>query len=767
MTGEFLVPDARPDWVHEDQWRWAPDASGRVFSDYLAGSGLPEAARNYLREFTPGFLGQCSPPGAGPTTGLVIGKIQSGKTSSFLALCALASDNGYRVIVILTGTKNLLRDQTHAEVVEKLAQAGGLRALDVTPETDERVLDQSLRQVARRDRTLVITILKRTRGGAAESQGIDRLCDQLEGSQFSEQLRELPILIVDDEADEASLDNSANAHRLGRTARPTPTYVALQRLRGLFPNNLFVQYTATPQANLLIELTDQLSPDVVTLLRPGEGYRGAEDFFGTDPPRWREIPVGDAAAVQALSPSPPDSLRRALDLFIVGAALEDHEGGAGEVRSMLVHPEVSRASHQLARQWMHNLLAGLEDEVERAIDHPHGIGAEALWRRLQPVLDDLKQTVATPVHDVRELADDLDYLFASAPEVVQINSDRQLVRPINWRENRAWIFVGGNVLQRGFAIRGLTVTWMPRGPGGGQVDVLMQRGRFFGYRADYFDYCRVFLPRDVHDDYYAEFAEHEEALWESLSRHLAGGGSIRDWSRRFWLDPALALCRQTCRWFRTVRLEEWLFQDLVPSPGDLDDLEQAMVNTELVRELLTTTQDWSPCRTPAPASASQQHVWRTIRMEELDAFLRQYRYAAGQLVDYSVLRDLVAKAAEADPRQEVVLIRMRPAARPFERRVNDSTFRIARISQGSNGRRGDTEFYPGDRQVRGGGEGLPEYTADAVTVQLWSPALFMAGEPKRYLATDQGGHLPDGYSFLAWYLPEEYRQYVREGRSDR
>ncbi|MFG2043999.1 Z1 domain-containing protein [Dactylosporangium sp. NPDC048998] len=758
---ETLIEDVNnPYDVHPRLWRWNPKVDGPNFTRFLDASGLPDAAKEKLRHFTPRVLGQSSPPGeSGFSTGLVIGKVQSGKTNSFLALSALASDNGYRLIILLSGTKNILKGQTYRQVVNKLSRGDRRwRVFDFEPGTNDVDFETTLRTALSvfSPRTLVVTILKRTRADASATEGIDRLAELLERSELRDQLRRQPVLIVDDEADEASLDNSANARRAGRRARQTPTFEAILRLKGLFDRHVFIQYTATPQANLLAELTQQLSPDYCELLPPGEGYCGAEDFFPPQGTYWVEIPLTDVNAVGLRSDEPPDSLVDAIRFFYVGCALEEKtSSGSPRTRSMLVHPERQMPSHRLAQVWVQRVRSRLFTSVAAALAEPDSYLAQEFYDEITEALRTLSTTVSTEAVTPRDLMPFLHERLQDT-NVRLINSQNQLAEDVDWDDTHCWIFVGGDVLQRGFAFQGLTTTWMARAPGTGQIDVLMQRGRFFGYRRDYLPYCRIWLPRAMHDDYYALFAAHEAALWRSVKAHIERGRPMTEWSRVFWIDPGLSLCRRTSQWFRMRPVAEWLAQGTLPAA---DQGDEAATNAKLVRDLRASVRTWRSGWTPQNGEVARTHRFAYLPLKQLADFIADYRFFGPDEVDHAVVQDVIASLLEQDPFVRGLVVDMRPGHRP-KRAVRNRV--VSQVFQG-RGKEQDPRadaYYPGDREFRAGGDGLPGVSDGLLTIQLHEPDLQEGGKS----LTGADGYLRQGCPILAAWLPAGLRSYRREAR---
>ena len=125
-----------------------------------------------------------------------------------------------------------------------------------------------------------------------------------------------------------------------------------------------------------------------------------------------------------------------------------------------------------------------------------------------------------------------------------VNSLADADRNIHWRRNYSWILVGGQVLDRGFTVEGLTVTYMPRGPGVGNADTIQQRARFLGYKRSYLGYCRVFLEQGV-VHLYRTYVRHEEDMRARLIAHIGSGRPLSEFRRVFLLDQAFRPTRQS------------------------------------------------------------------------------------------------------------------------------------------------------------------------------------------------------------------------------
>jgi hypothetical protein len=448
----------------------------------------------------------------------------------------MARDNGFPLVILLAGTKQNLHEQTAGRLAKDLQveRAGGLSPwyLLNNPTAGHEsgqvagfvkdMLDDSVPEKFRR--TTVITVMK-------NATRLGKLRDLLTSlAQFGLTMDQIPVLVVDDEADQAGL-NAAVAQD-----DETATYSAIMRLRDALPRHSYVMYTATPQAPLLVNLADALSPDFVTVLRPGPGYTGGEYFFVDHKQSFLKL-LSTSEVSTALDPGlvePPDSLERALATYLLVLVARQ---GKSQV-SMLVHPshtqELQDKYGQLVTTLLHSWRALLTtpglDRQELVDDHFVAAYADLVRNTHQtlPPLEDL----------LREIP-----FWISATQVKVVNSGTSTDGEIKWATAPAWILVGGNKLDRGFTVEGLAVTYMPRSVGTGQVDSIQQRARFFGYKEGYGELCRAWLAPATADAF-EHYVEHEQILRKELEEVSRKGIPLKKWTRQMLLDPRFKPCRR-------------------------------------------------------------------------------------------------------------------------------------------------------------------------------------------------------------------------------
>lgn len=518
------------------------------FSDFVSRQNLDETSKKRLIDSTKKILNRTDLLDGRDSQScqLVVGEVQSGKTMSFTSLIALAHDNGFPLIIVLAGTKENLLIQTSERLQKDLKTFGngGANPWQVlvnpgsgTEEHAENV--KSLKKVleiwnnphAPREfkSTVIITALKNVN----RMDSIGKLISDLRSS-FA--IDDFPVLIVDDEGDEAGL-NLEHAND-GESA----VYAAIRRLRSNFKKHSYVMYTATPQGPLVLKIQDSLSPKYVTLLKSGQAYLGGEELFLDQNSKFvKVIPDSERALIvsSSINSSPPPSLKESLAYFLLALFVAQERQNPRPL-SMLIHPSVKKDVHTLYKHWVESVLATWRRHLS---DDRESIFQTELRNYFLPAEEELRKTVNLP--DGWNLAQALTKLqfWISRVEVRVINSDKNDIDPNEWLSKSGWILIGGNKLSRGYTIENLAVTYMPRNVGVGNVDVIQQRGRFFGYKRGYKDLLRGWFF-DAHIQAYLDYVQHEQTMRNELLAVDDSSSELAEWRRKFLLDPAYRLVRR-------------------------------------------------------------------------------------------------------------------------------------------------------------------------------------------------------------------------------
>jgi hypothetical protein len=667
--------------------KWLP-VEGEQAAGVAKRSKLTEAAQEKLVQSSAEILGKGPDPrnATGTATGLVVGYVQSGKTLSFTTAIGLARDNGFPIVIVIAGNKDNLLTQSHDRLVKDLDVNGGegLPAwkMEKNPRAQDSQYEQLIRQAIEnwqdptRDpdekSTLLLTVLKQNHRLASLTELLRKM-----------NLQNVPALLIDDEADQASLNTKV------QRAEESTTYRRLRELREALPCHTFLQYTATPQAPLLINIADNLSPDFVHVLEPGEGYVGGAAFFAPNSPYIKIIPPQDLLQTNALPTDPPESLLEAMRVYYIGlaASLISKSGR----RSMLIHPARERAAHQVAagwasaakNEWANALGAGENDpdRVEVVRDF------RAAYAELQNTENDL------PSFD--EIIQKLPRALRNTT-VIEFNTRGRPKTPeINWRHAEGWILVGGQAVDRGFTVDSLTVTYMPRGMGMGNADTLQQRARFFGYAGarGYFGVCRVYLEQSMRVAY-EDYVEHEQLMRGELQRVAAKGESLRTWRRRFILDPSLNPCRRSVisdPYTRSSVGGGWTRQR-----GTIVDPDGRSANMDVLDTLLKGLDLKNDTSYPAKSAAQQHMVDPNVPLSKIIDALVDYRFEDPRdTAGFTGLLITLAEGLRQDSNATAAVYRMRPSASGTREVMNDDG-EIENFLQGRTATAGGGQSYPGD-----------------------------------------------------------------------
>jgi hypothetical protein len=699
--------------------RWQP-VVGEETLGFLEALRLPPAdseGRNRLLREALSVLARCCPPWEDEReTGLVIGYVQSGKTTSFTTVTALARDNDYRLLIICTGLTVSLFKQSSERLERdlRLQERSDRQWLFLPNPRPTGEAGQMVETALDVGRTVLIPVMKNGR----HLDNLSRLLARLS-------LRGVPALIIDDEADQASLNNDIRRVPQGQSA----TYRRILGLRDLVPSHTFLQYTATPQALLLINLIDVLSPAFAEVLTPGPMYTGGRVFSERNMDLVREIPLPDIpSATNGLAGAPP-SLLEALRVFWLGVAAGLVEGGVGN-RSMMIHPSQRTLPHADYHQWVLSVKSLWASVLEATEDDPD---RQELIEAFREAHTDLSRTAdGLPPFDglVPRLRDALRQTIVS-----QVNAARGRTPQVDWRQFYSHIVVGGEVLNRGVTVEGLTVTYMPRGPGSGQADTIQQRARWFGYKADYLGYCRVYLS-DQMRSLYAAYVDHEANLRQQVGNHRQTGEDLRRWRRAFFLDPRLRPTRSQVIDLEPIRgsfSDAWFAPSIPHKPADAVEVNRRVVGDFLRSRAGEFERDEGHPRRTEP----QIHlVSRNVSLEAAyREMLTQLRLANPRdAAQFAGLLLQVGRYLDENPDAVCSVYQMSQGA--IRERAVDGEGEIPNLFQGANYDESATPrvtLYPGDREIRGQGElaiqihtlrvksGADDLANDVPAVTVWVP----------------------------------------------
>lgn len=341
---------------------------------------------------------------------------------------------------------------------------------------------------------------------------------------------------------------------------------------------------------------------------------------------------------------------------------------------MLVHPDRLKRIQRPYRRWIESIKERWGDVLRRAPDDPE---RTELVAEFQTPYVELTNS-AGPIPPLDDL---LTRLAVEIPRtlVTEVNSDTG--SEVVWENAFAHILVGGDKLNRGYTVEGLTVTYMPRGPGTWTADTIQQRARFFGYKRLYLGYCRVFLQTDLQDAY-RDYVEHEESLRSQVVEFR--GRPTKELRRAFILDRRYRPTRPNILTepYRQVQVGAGWFKQTAPHV--VADLNANIRRVqEYIRSLsLRTHQKFS------------HQVARAVPLDAIKGLLGDYAFAQNELVEahISILR--IIDHLEASPTASGTVFVMQPDPRERKLREDSDTIQLfqGRSSKGASS-------YPGDEAI--------------------------------------------------------------------
>ena len=470
--------------------------------------------------------------------GLVVGYIQSGKTTNFTAVAAKAADLGYHLVIVLSGIHNSLRKQTQKRLSAELTELNSGKWLSLTTsESDFRKPPFGGEAALGEGNATGLMVIKKN------PVVLRRLKAWLGTDVMKEHLKSLRVLVVDDEADQASVG----------TATINPL---IRDILGLLPRNTFVGYTATPFANVFIDPVnseDFYPRDFILNLPRPEGYFGPEKIFGrADASQDDDDATGydmvrivgeeelgrlrppNRAEIDSFAPSVDGVLQRAVDWFFLATAAR-FARGQEEHSSMLVHTHINTRVHETFREplesYRDTLMADLNANSSTVIDRlrlmwneeSSTVPAEVYQRSSLPfekILEKLPFVVSNTrvVLDNYKSKDRLDYTDAEGPQLV--------------------IAVGANTLSRGLTLEGLVSSIFVRTARA--YDTLLQMGRWFGFRTDYEELPRIWMTEELRRQF-RHLAQVEHEMRADIDRYQEQNKTPTEVAVRILTHPSLAI----------------------------------------------------------------------------------------------------------------------------------------------------------------------------------------------------------------------------------
>lgn len=566
--------------------------------------------------------------------GLVLGRVQSGKTENFTALIAKAADAGYHLVIVLSGVDKVLRQQTQLRLSSELGihnMGIGLpddshkwisfTDTDLEGDFDPGSVDAS---VLNKTNTVIMVVKK-------QKNRLQRLSAWLKGKVPSD----LPVLVIDDEADQASINISPLEDEEGGSD-PSAINSLIREILGHCKRVSFVAYTATPFANILIPTQidhqrvgkDLFPRDFIVNLQPGMEYIGANDLFGglgdisTDQGE-DEMPIIefiDDWEANIFSPRGQNSLHRAILDWIIATAAKDKSLGEG-ISTMLIHISHNIITQNTIRDFVEDIIIEVRNSWRFGSNSANWIGykLEDRWNNnFRPILK-----IHNKQHDCEfsDLRPYIDELFKQAEVINILTLNSKSPDQLDYKANPTLkaILIGGNKLARGVTLEGLLVSFFTRKAR--NYDTLLQMARWFGYRRSYVDLTRLYTTTELFSNF-RHLALVEEELRnqiEFMCREKYKPDKLALFIRN---HPAMLVTAEN-RMGRAERITQSYSGQLIQTTRfPLNDIRLLEENLEATRNLFRIIND--PENQHKSIVSDTKPIWTNVDYRQIVEFLKNY-----------------------------------------------------------------------------------------------------------------------------------------------
>jgi len=566
--------------------------------------------------------------------GLVLGYVQSGKTASMAAAIAKAADSGYRMVIVLAGMTNVLRQQTQLRLLSDVVSHNPSLWLEgTTVESDFKPGSAPNLPTAGRGKCSLFVVKK----NAAVLRRLKKALNKL--SEIER--KSLPTLIIDDECDQASINTAAYRSSVTRING------LIRDLCEKLPKVTYVGYTATPYANVLMAETsvdgsrDLYPSEFIISLDEPEGYFGARRLFGDDTdaerdtelPYIRRVPDEDRESLQpssrkdreAFAAGLTPSLKDACDWFLLSLAARRHRRQAESHCCMLIHTTIYAACHRQIRRMIERSWLTPTRDALRNNDQTRIGQLQALWESESSVLGgDARADLDCP-----EAPEGFDELIRFLPAVADSitmtveNSESEFSERLDFHSSRAVqsIVIGGNVLARGLTIEGLVCSYFIRTSS--QYDTLMQMGRWFGYRRGFEDLPRIWMTREL-EYAFRDLVKVEEMIRSEIASISRKGWTPSDMAVRVPQIAGLSITARNKLVMENLEQCEVSYygthEQTISFPADADfHISNWQAGTELVNEI-------SNNRSVIVSNKRDSILFSDVPYRSILRFLRNYRF---------------------------------------------------------------------------------------------------------------------------------------------
>ena len=564
--------------------------------------------------------------------GLIIGDVQSGKTATYSGLICKAADAGYKVVILLTGITESLRKQTQERIeegiigctirVDKKGNKGitkssskvgvgldnkEIRATAFTSYEDDFKVNGQIVSTISSHRSLIIFVVKKNVSVLTKLHNwlVEQNMDVLDG------LIHEPMLLIDDEADNASVNTKKDK------LDPSRTNKIIRQICNAFNNVTYVGFTATPFANVFIdpdtttemENSDLFPEHFIYVLPTPTNYIGATSIFNRDAKYYSslkfitDIVEPDPEDIKEADPIElmkrefyhkhkkewcgvlPESLNDSLYSYFIANAIRDIRGDVSQPRTMMVNMSRFVKVQKYIKEYIEKFYKRVfdcinfdfSDDIENNKELYVYQKLEAIWYKYYSNLGLSKERILNKS------------ILLGAIEKIQVivvNSGKNSSK-LDYKTNpsQRLIAVGGLALSRGLTLKGLMTSYFYRNTA--TFDVLMQMGRWFGYRYNYDDLCQIWTS-ETSSRWYEEISKSTEELKDDIRRMFDDRMTPKDFGLRVRDESAELQITATNKMRNSFNREEYIsfWGGIFETPYASLNVQNNFKNIGVVKELV-------------------------------------------------------------------------------------------------------------------------------------------------------------------------------------
>ena len=599
---------------------------------------------------------------------LLVGKVQSGKTSNLELFTALALDNGYNMVVIYGGYDNTLLTQTKDRFTKTFDIPKDIDYSNKSPvifSSDESaqllaVDNETIEDLLALEKPIFIISMKRPVAMNKVNDVLDRI-----------DKTELKAFIIDDEGDQASLNTEKD-----KILDASATYRSIRDMKDHLEDPLYLSVTATPQALVLLNEYSRLIPDSIRVIAPGEGYCGADAYHLDDDDLIEIIADED----QDLNKSKFASyLKEAIRHYIISSAIMHIRGSY--TSEMIVHSYRKVSEHNIIYDLVYSYIESLQD----MINDKDSEGLETVKKEFEEVYNNLFKKEVISQYEFADVWHIIINIIIKRVHVILKNSNGQATQGAE-KVARYKIYIGGDLLQRGVTFPNLVTTFFSRwAKSGGNMDTNLQRARWFGYREKYIDICKIFTTSEISREF-TYLSEMETDLWEQFRAIEEGEMEIDD-ILISGEDTNQNPTRKIVASYKKHAFKSWIRQRF-----GIFDVNQVEKNNQLIEELLNNSSfnDTSVGRKDGGKTAEYAWIEKKKLIDLIDNIQAIFDR---EPFEKKSLKDLIGSD------DKIPVIVMKDDEKDVRKRSFYPDNKIYALMQGADNADPEKEIYQGDKHV--------------------------------------------------------------------